>query len=130
MNKHVGIFTPELAEKVLTGQKIIESRFSKSKIIPFGQVSAGDIVYIKPSGKDIIGQFTVAKVLFWDGLTKSDVLKLKAEFGTQIAADEAFWAQKMDSKYATIIFIGQSYRFITSPLKLQKRDQRGWIILD
>lgn len=128
--KHVGIFTPDLAEKILTGEKTVESRFSKSKIIPFAQVSAGDIVYIKPTGKDIIGQFEIEKVLFWDGLSKKDVLKIKEEFGDKIGADELFWNQKMDSKYATLIFIRQSTRFITSPIKLQKRDQRGWIILD
>lgn len=130
MKKHVAIFTSDLAEKILTGEKTIESRFSKSKIIPFAQIGAGDIVYIKPSGKDIIGQFEVEKVLFWDGLTAKDVLKIKEEFGQKIAADELFWSQKLDSRYATLIFIRQSARFITSPIKLQKRDQRGWIILD
>ena len=130
MKKHVGIFIPELAEKILTGEKTIESRFSKAKIVPFAQIGAGDIVYIKPSGKDIIGQFEVEKVLFWDGLSKKDLLKIKEDFGAFIAADDLFWKQKLDSKYGTLIFIKQSVRFITSPIKFKKKDQRGWIILD
>ncbi len=66
--KHLAIFKGDGGEKILTGEKLIETRFSKSKIPPFGVISTGDLVYIKPSGGDIIGQFRVKKVIFFDGL--------------------------------------------------------------
>lgn len=127
--KHLSVFTGTLAEDILIGKKTIESRFSKSKIPPFGVISSEDLVYIKPSGKDIIGQFRVQKVYSYDGLTKQDILDLKNKFGKQIAADESFWKSKMDSKYATLIFIGQTTRFITSPITYSKKDMRGWVVL-
>src|SRR3989344_3661245 len=106
--KHLAIFNNDLAEAILDGKKSIESRFSMSKIAPFGVISAGDIVYIKPAGKDIIGQFRVQKVIFYDGLSSQDILDIKRVYGTQIAADEAFWESKIKSKYGTLIFISES----------------------
>lgn len=130
MKKHLAIFTGDLAEEILIGVKTIESRFSKAKIAPFGLVSAGDIVYIKPTGKDIVGQFEVDKVIFYDGLTVPDVEKIRLEYGDKIAADREFWKGKRGSKYASLIFIKQSTRFLVSPVKIEKKDQRGWMTLD
>lgn len=129
MKKHLAIFTGDLAEKILTGVKTIESRFSKTKIIPFGVIGCGDIVYIKPSGKEIIGQFEVEKVIFYEGITKTDLSKIERDYGKQIAADDDFWKDKRTSKYASLIFIKQSTRFLLPPIKIEKKDQRGWMIL-
>lgn len=127
--KHLAIFNGNSAEDILSGKKTIETRFSKSKIAPFAQVCAGDLIYIKPSGKDLIGQFKVEKVIFWDGLDKKDMQKIKQDYGKEIMADESYWKSKLDSKYGTLIFIGQTNRFITSPINFSKKDLRGWVVL-
>lgn len=117
------------AEAILGGVKTIETRFSLHKIAPFGVISAGDLVYIKPPGEDIIGQFRVKKVIFFDNLDLSDLNYLKEQYGKQLAVDESYWKGKENSKYATLIFIGNSTRFLTSPIKVSKKDQRGWMVL-
>lgn len=127
--KHLAIFKGEAGELILQGQKTVEARFSKAKIVPFEAISPGDLVYIKPAGKDVIGQFKVKKVFFFDGLEKEDVRDLKKRYGDKILADKDFWQNKESASYGTIIFIGESSRFITSPLKLPKKDLRGWVII-
>ncbi len=129
MIKHLAIFKGEGTEKILSGKKSIESRFSKAKIAPFGAVSSGDLVYIKPSGGEIIGQFRVKKVIYFDGLTQDDVLDIKKRYEKEISVDEEYWLGKSKAKYASLIFIGNSARFITSPVKIPKKDQRGWVVL-
>lgn len=129
MKKHLAIFSGNNAELILTGEKSIETRFSKSKISPFGQVSAGDLVYIKPAGADIIGQFKVKKVISYNGLAYDDLLNIQKNYQTHILSDEKYWKDKKDCKYGTLIFIGEVNRFITSPIKVPKRDQRGWVVL-
>ncbi len=131
--KHLAIVKGDTAEDILSGGKSIEIRFSKSKIAPFGVISAGDIVYIKPSGKDIIGQFRVKKVISIDGVTKEDLenmTKTYIDAIVQVYGDEVEKIKKDKLKYATIIFIGEANRFITSPVKISKRDLRGWMVLD
>ncbi len=127
--KHLAIFKGGGAEKILSGRKTIESRFARSKIAPFGVITNGDLVYIKPSGGQIIGQFRVKKVIFYDGLSKEDLEEIIQKYGKEIATDEAYWKSKFNAKYATLIFIGNSSRFITSPIKPVKKDLRGWMVL-
>ena len=129
MKKHLAIFKGDGADKILTGKKSIESRFSKIKIAPFGVVSSGDLVYIKPSGGEIIGQFRVKRVISFDGLNQEDVLDIKKRFEKEISVDENYWEGKMQAKYGTLIFIGTSSRFLTPPIKIPKKDLRGWVVL-
>lgn len=129
MKKHLAIFKKGAGERILNGEKTIETRFSRMKIAPYLQISTGDLVYIKPTGKDIIGQFRVKKVIFFDGLDESEMKEIKLKFGTEIATDAEYWQRKMGSKYASLIFIGQTTPFITSPVKIAKKDLRGWVVL-
>lgn len=127
--KHLAIFKKGVGEDILNGVKTIETRFSKMKIAPFGVISMGDLVYIKPTGKDIIGEFRVKKVVFIDGLEIKDIKEIKETKGEQIAADDNYWERKSGSKYVTLIYIGQVTPFITAPLKITKKDLRGWVVL-
>ncbi len=130
MKKHLAIFKGEAGEKILSGKKTIESRFARVKSVPFGVISGGDLVYIKPSGKEIIGQFRVQKVIFFDGLTPEDIVRLKKEYELSLSVDKSYWSNKSNCRYGTLIFIGDSSRFITSPVKFPKKDLRGWVVLD
>ena len=129
MTKHLAIFKGDGAKFILSGKKTIESRFSKRKNPPFGQIATGDLVYIKPSGEDIIGQFRVKKVIFYDNLDLSDLSYLKEKYGKDLAVDEVYWKGKENAKYGALIFIGEVNTFITSPLKYPKKDLRGWVVL-
>jgi len=126
----LAIFKGSGGELILDGKKTIESRFSRAKIAPFGVISSGDLVYIKPTGKDIIGQFKVKKVIFFDGLEIGEIKEIKGRYGDKIMAEDEYWKAHENSRYATLIFIGESSRFITSPVKLPKKDLRGWVVLD
>ncbi|QQG43120.1 MAG: hypothetical protein HYW45_02865 [Candidatus Daviesbacteria bacterium] len=130
MKRHLAIFSKDVGEKILTGQKTMESRFSQSKNAPFQQISTGDLVYIKPSGKEIIGEFRVNKVIFFDGLTPQDLLDIEKRYGAELAVDQTYWANKAASRYGTLIWVGQTQQFLTSPVKFPKKDQRGWVVLD
>ena len=129
MKRHLAIFKGDGGEKILTGKKTIESRFSKRKDPPFGLISSGDLVYIKPSGKDVIGQFKVKKVIFFDGLGIGEIREIRQRWGEELAVDESYWKGKENSRYGTLIFIGESSRYITSPVKIPKKDLRGWVVL-
>ncbi len=124
ITKHLAIFRKDILEQILAGQKKVESRFSQHKIAPFGKVSMGDIVYIKPPGEEIKGQFRVKKVIYFDGLTKEDVELIKSEW------DLDLWVNGSTPNYATLIFIDRVEQFITSPLQIKKKDLRGWMVLD
>lgn len=129
MKKHLAIFTKGVGELILSGKKTLEIRLSLAKIAPFGMISSQDLVYIKPSGEDPIGQFRVKKVFFFDGLSPEDMVRIRKEHGEDLAMDKIYWTNKSNSKYGTLIFIGECDPFITTPIKLNKKDLRGWVVL-
>ncbi|KKQ66055.1 MAG: hypothetical protein US86_C0007G0100 [Candidatus Daviesbacteria bacterium GW2011_GWA2_38_24] len=135
MKKHLAIFTPNAVKQILEGKKTIETRFSQKRIAPFGSLSVGDIVYIKPSGKDVVGQFVVKKILYFEGLSTEDWLMIKGYYGKNLSlgsgeADEQYFKSKELARFGTIIYIGRVEQFITSPISIQKSDQRGWVVLE
>jgi hypothetical protein len=136
MQRHLAIFSPSVIDALFNGTKTIESRFSKNKIAPYLQVSAGDVVYIKPSGEDIIGQFTVKKVLFLEGYSKEDFDELikthwsKIGWGNKREEDRFKKEKREESRYITLIWIDQVERFLTPPVRIRKSDNRAWVVLD
>ena len=132
--KHIAILGSSAIKQVFSGKKTIETRFSQKRIAPFGTVSIGDIVYLKPPGEDIVGQFVVKKVIYIEGLEASDWDNIKKVYGKKLSLgsleeDDKFFKIHQNAKYATIIFISNVEQFITSPIKFTKKDLRGWVIL-
>lgn len=134
MKKHLAIMQRPAIEAILSGTKIIESRFSLKRIPPFGVVSKGDMVYMKPPGVELVGQFRVKKVFSYEGLTEEDVKQLFEDYKDKIGWGDndqlqRFIKGKTACPYGTLIFIADSERFIAPPIKIKKKDQRGWVVL-
>ena len=134
MKKHLAILSKDAIEQIFTGKKTVETRFSQKRVLPFGRVEIGDLIYIKPPGEDIVGSFLAKKVISFEGLEKQDWKLIKEQFGEKLSfgskkADQSFFAKHSNAKYATLIFIGNVEQFITFPLKIKKKDLRSWVIL-
>lgn len=122
-------------EAILSGKKTVETRFSKNKIVPYCQVSAGDVIYMKLPGGEIVGQCRARKAFYFEGLAPEDVDKIFKDYSKEISVgnkeeDEKYRQEKKNSNFGTLIFISESERFITSPIKIKKRDLRGWMVLE
>lgn len=135
MKRHLAIFSKAGIEALFSGGKTIESRFSRDKISPFGQIDTGDLVYIKPSGQEIIGQFKVSKVISFSGMDTSDITFIRQKYGEGISLgskeeDDKYFQGHTNARFATLIFIKELERFLTPPVKIAKKDLRGWMVLD
>lgn len=116
MQKHLAIFLKETIQQIFSGKKTVEVRFSQKRIAPYGAVSVGDIIYIKPPGGEIVGQFTAKKVIYMENFDKKDIEKFYNDF-------------KADAHFATIIYMDNIEQFLTSPLKIPKKNLSGWMVL-
>jgi ASC-1-like (ASCH) protein len=70
-----------LTQKILSGQKKIESRWYKSKRAPWGKIGKGDTVYFKDSGEPVSIKTGVEKVIFFSNLTSKKVKQILYEYG-------------------------------------------------
>lgn len=127
--KHLAIFRGDAIEQIFGGKKRVDARFSQKKVLPFGLVSRGDIVLMKKPGQKILGQFEVDRVLYWDHPTAEEIAMIRKKYGQTLGLSENFWLTKNNINYLSLIFIGTVSPFLVSP-KIEKRDLRGWMILE
>lgn len=124
---HLGIFSQPYLTLMINGVKTIESRFSKNKTAPYERISKDDIVFVKRSGRAVVGYLEIDSVAFFD-LAKKPIQEIKGEYNAGICADEEFWRAKAQSRYATLIFIKELH--LLSPFTVTKKDMRTWIVLN
>lgn len=129
MAKHLAVFIGDYIEKILSGDKTIEGRFSIDKILPYGAVKKGDIILLKQSGGLIIGEVEVDNVLYYEGLNAELIGKIRREYDKELCATGDFWQAKADSKFVSLIFIKKPKQYL-APIKSKKHDRRSWVILD
>lgn len=128
MTEHIAILSHKsVLDRIMKGEKTIESRFSRVKSLPFGQVAAGDLVYFKLSGGAIMGKAQVAAVEEYDDLTPSRVEELARRYEQQLAISVDFLARKLESKFASLIFL-QDIEPCT-PWNYKQDGRSGWIVL-
>lgn len=122
MKKHLAVFPKESINQIFNGKKTVELRVSKKRIPPYGVVSKGDIVYIKPSGRDLVGQFRAKKVVFFEGLETGD-FEIIQKLGIEVEF------RKGRCEFGSVIFMDKIEQFITSPLKISKKNNKTWVVL-
>jgi len=123
---HVAVMIEPYLQACLQGKKTIESRFSRRKIPPYGQVMSGDVILLKRSGGPIVGVCAVSDAWFYE-LDPISWNTIRTEYLTEIYANNDFLVGHENAVYATLMRI-QNARSI-KPFDFAKRDMRGWVIL-
>src|SRR4051812_44681106 len=128
MTSHIAILSHKsVLDKILSGEKTIESRFSRVKSVPFGQIAAGDFVYFKLSGGPVMGYATIARVGEDDNLTPRQIDDLARRYHQELALSEDFLVRKMESKFASLLFL-QGVE-ASEPWNYKQEGRSGWIVL-
>ena len=102
---HVAVIRKPHLERILSGEKTIESRIGMTRRAPFGRVSVGERLYLKESGGPVRATAVVARVLCEDGLTPERVEELAREFTERICATPAYWEEKLTARCATLLWL-------------------------
>lgn len=123
--EHLAIMSKGYIEKILSGEKSIESRFSVNRISPFGKIKAGEKVYLKETGKPVSASFEVERVLFLSDLDDEKIKEIRAKYGKQICVEEEFWQIKQRARYATLIFVKNPKG--VNPFKVEKSNRSAFM---
>lgn len=122
---HLAIFSTNYINKILSGEKSIESRMSHFRICPFEKVNSNDIVIMKESSGPILGAFSVHQAFSYIVSGVDEFVELKNKYSDAVCADESYWDFKSSAHYAT--FISISNPISLGPYYLKWRNRRGWI---
>jgi len=108
---HVAIMKKSwgLIPKILDGTKTCESRWYKSRIVPWDRIHPGDTVYFKDSGEPVTAKATVSKVLQYKIKDNNHALEVmekhaKKDLGLK-RIPKGIKNYILDKNYAIFVFI-------------------------
>ncbi len=125
---HIAVFKKDLLKKVLNGEKKLESRFSKERLVPYDSIDNGDTIYLKESGGPIVAKAKADKIKFYANLNSDKIKIFKYTYSAQLCVDDEFWNKEKDSLYATMFNL-KDIEGIT-PITTPKSDQQPWVIIN
>jgi len=124
---HLAVMHEPYLSYVLAGRKSVESRFSRHRVAPFGQVGLGDLLLLKSQSGPVTG---VARVAHVDSYRLDPVIwaSIRNRFSAALCVtDERFWVERREARYATLMRLAAA--LAVEPLVLEKRDRRPWVVL-
>jgi hypothetical protein len=110
---------------LVTGAKVVESRFHRVRQAPLFSATAGDVIAFKQASGPVRAIAVVSDVEFVD-LRRTSIESVRDRFQEDLAAtDDDFWSSRADAKWASLLSLGQVRE--VSPVPITKRDRRAWI---
>lgn len=111
----------KLTRKILSGEKKIESRWYKSKRMPFGKIKKGEVIYFKDTGEPVTMKAEVEKVLQFADLTPDKVKDIleKYEKGIRIENIAESIERYKNKKYCLLIFLKKPQKIV--PFRISKK---------
>ncbi|EKE28550.1 MAG: hypothetical protein ACD_3C00046G0003 [uncultured bacterium (gcode 4)] len=130
---HIAILNPKwkLLWKISSWEKIIESRWYKTRRIPWNNVRTWDIVYFKDAWKRIILKANVDKVLQFENLDSEKFKDIVNNYGKSICLLNTDYAWYSTKKYCILIFISEPVEVV--PFDIDKAGfwiWSAWISID
>ena len=126
--KHIVILKKQPFNKILSGQKTIESRWSINKIVPYNKLKENDILFLKETGKDVNVTAQVETVKYYklnDHLIKDILDSYSKDIG--IEDKEKFFLDVKNKKYCTLIWLKNIKRI--DPIKVKRSNGSGWLVI-
>lgn len=135
--EHVAIMRKDwgLTQKILNGQKKIESRWYSAKCKPWDSIKEGEIVYFKDSGEPVRMKAEVSRVMQFADLTPRRVKGILGEYGDDDGLEKdkisEFFERFKDKRYCVLVFLKNPQE--VEPFKINKAgfgSMSAWITVD
>jgi ASC-1-like (ASCH) protein len=124
-----------LTQKIISGQKKIESRWYVSRVAPWDKIKAGETVYFKDSGEPVTIKTEVERVLQFSSLTPEKVKQILDDYGgtdgINVGDMGKFFELFKNKKYCILVFLKNPQKIV--PFKIDKTGfglMSAWISID
>ena len=123
-----------LLPKILTSEKLIESRWYLNKYAPWNKIKAGELVYFKDSGEPVTIRAEVTKVIQFDNLNPLKVKNILRQYGKEDGIEknkiQSFFNRFKNKRYCLLVFLRNPQTI--KPFKINKSGfgaRSAWIVV-
>jgi ASC-1-like (ASCH) protein len=127
MTNHLVILKKPYLDAILSGQKSIESRFTKTKQYGFGRVLVGDKLFLKESSGPVCATARVKTVRNFENLTPKQIIEIKQQYNHHIIGSDEYWQSKSNCRFGFLVWL-EDVKPI-EPVRISKKDWRAWVVL-
>lgn len=132
--EHVAIMKKSwgLTQKILSGEKKIESRWYQTKRAPWGKIKIGDSVFFKDTGEPVIAKATVSDIIQLEVKNINEAKRIVKLYGKDIClinSNPMSWGKL--AKYCILIFLKNPVKI--KPFEINKKGfgaMSAWITVD
>lgn len=126
-----------LTQKILSGEKTIESRWYMNRYKPWNDINRGDIVYFKDAGEPVKIQTVVDKVIQFENLTSQKVSQILNQYakadglGVNKKSINSFFQLFKNKRYCLLVFLKDPKQ--VKPFTINKSGfgaMASWITVD
>lgn len=128
MSIHVAILKKPYVKLILSGQKTIESRLTRTAQPPFRAIQTGERLFIKASSGPFMATALAGLIEQHQGLEPRDIQRLNRRHNRAVCGDPAYWELKSQSRFAVFIHLEQVEPIDVGPKYV--KSMRAWHVLD
>lgn len=128
--QHIAILKEPYLQKILSGEKTIESRWSQTKLPPYGKVKDGDTIYLKKASGNVVAKCMVQKVASFENLNENKIKEILQKYHKQICVEPQQFDMFKNKNYCTLMWISDIKHL--TPFKIDKQGfgmMSAWISL-
>lgn len=105
MAVHIAILKPPYIRQILAGFKTVESRLTRTRQAPFGEINTGERIYFKASGGAFAAMAIARDIESFENPTPDEFTALEENFRPLVGGDDAYWQSKRTAAYLTFIHL-------------------------
>lgn len=128
--EHLAILSKKnkLLQKILSGEKTIESRWYKSKKSPFDILNKGDIIYFKESSSPVTASAKARDILIYENLSPEKIKDILSQYSAQLGVDMSYYGNIKDKTLCMLIFLSDVKKIPSFNVK--KSYGTAWISIE
>jgi dephospho-CoA kinase len=122
---HIAKLYPNYIDAIFSGRKTMDSRFSENRIVPYGRIGKGEIVYMKETSGPIRGRAAVGEVYEFSNITPNLLAQLKSTYDKFLLAGDEYWRIKTSARYGVIVKFENVHQL--PPFSIHVNNRSGWL---
>ena len=123
---HVHELNREPLEKILTGNRSIETVFTRSEKAPYNTVQENDTIYFKLRDGYAVAKATVKKVEKFDELTPEKATEIIKEHEEEISPENRMFERDIYFNFATLIWLDNLFEIKPFRVKRNNGEFSKW----